>query len=156
MTDRDRRRETGAVLLFAVIMLVLLSAIGIAAMDRSSADLQQSGSSRRTARTFHAADGGIQIAASRLMEVPPITDAFSVNLEDGTTVRSGPRTAASAQPITMVGSGPPPDGDCINVGTSCFRTDLYQATATALEAGNSSVEIDAGFSIVVPGTGGYE
>ena len=63
--------------------------------------------------------------------------------------------APAAQPLTALGTGPPPEGACINLGGSCFRSDLYRATVSALGPASGAAELEGQYSVVQAGTGGY-
>lgn len=154
------RDERGIALFAAVLILLLISGIGLSMIDHSGQEAEVSGRSRLTAATFHAADGGIQIEANRLMQTPPRTDAFDITLTDGNAmtpdirVRSGRRTDTSAQPIAMAGTGPPPEGYAINIGAS-YGVSMYQGEVTAIEPGSGTVELEAKFSKLEAGIGAY-
>jgi hypothetical protein len=149
------RDEAGVALILAVLLLLMISGIGIAAITHSGDDASLAGSTRRSTVTFYGADAGIQYAINQVRQSPPATDPFSFALADGTTLRSGDRSAGSAQSIPSLGSGPPPDGACINIGASCYRRDLYRATVSAFGAAASAAELEAQLAVVRIGTGGY-
>ena len=149
------RDEHGVALLIAVLLLLLVSGIGIAAIEHAGQDSAAAGSRRRTATTFYAADAAIQYATNQFAQQPAVLDPFQLTLADGTTIRSGPRSASSAQPLTALGTGPPPDGACINLGGSCFRSDLYRATVSALGPASGAAELEGQYSVVQSGTGAY-
>ncbi len=149
------RDERGVALILAVLLLLLVSGVGIAAIEHSGQESAAAGSRRRTATTFYAADAAIQYATNQLSRSPAVLDAFQLTLADGTTIRSGPRSAAAAEPLTALGTGPPPDGACINLGGACFRSDLYRATVSALGPATGAAELEGQYSVVQAGTGGY-
>jgi hypothetical protein len=142
-------------LIIAVLLLLLISGVGIAAIEHSGQESAATGSRKRTTTTFYAADAAIQYATNQLGQSPAILDPFQLTLADGTTIRSGPRAAPAAQPLTALGTGPPPDGACINLGGSCFRSDLYRATVSALGPASGAAELEGQYSVVQAGTGGY-
>jgi Tfp pilus assembly protein PilX len=159
-TSTDLRDERGIALFAAVMILLLISAIGLSMIDHSGEEAEVSGRSRLTATTFHAADGGVQILANRVTQNPPRTDPFDITLTDGNAmtpdvrVRSGTRTDTSAQPVAMVGTGPPPEGFAINIGSS-YGVTLYRGNVTAIEPGSGTVELEGKFSKLEAGIGGY-
>jgi Tfp pilus assembly protein PilX len=151
----DLRADQGLALILAVLLLLLVTGIGIAAIHHSGEDSMLTGSFRRRVMTFYAADAGIQFATNQVRQNPPIVDPFTQTLTDGTVLRSGPRTSAAAEPLTSLGYGPPPDGTCINVGASCYRSDLYRAIVASFALNRASAELEAQFSVVQVGLGGY-
>jgi hypothetical protein len=148
------RDESGVALLVAVLLLLMVSAIGVAAMDHSRGDSEQSGSSRRATITFHAADAAIQRGLSQLQDSPARLDAFQATLADGTIYRSGARSASGAQPIPAPETGPPPSGYAINLGAG-YLTHVYNHTVSAFGPGNASLELQARYSKLEAGMGTY-
>jgi Tfp pilus assembly protein PilX len=147
--------ESGMALLIALLLLLVMSAIAVSAIEHSGEESSVAGRFRRTAVTFHAADAGAQVALNRLSQTPPQTAAFSLNTSDGTTYRTGSKTDSSAQPISTVGVGPPPDGYCIGVGASCYVRQIYRTPVTASSTDGSVAELEVQFSRMEAGAGGY-
>ncbi len=141
-------------LLVTVMVLLMVSAIGVAAISHSGAEFEFSGRSRAAKTTFYAADGGIELAQSRLAQTPPRLDAFNVTYTDGSTVRSGARTDATAQPLIQAGSGPPPEGFGIGVGSG-FGSSLYRTRVTAFHPVSGSVELEAKYTRFEAAVGAY-
>ncbi len=57
----DRRREEGAALLVAIMLMVFMGVIGLAAMDVVTQDKQVAGTLKRTKTAFYAAEAGIAV-----------------------------------------------------------------------------------------------
>jgi hypothetical protein len=148
------RDESGMALLVTLLLLLLMSAIAVAAIEHSGEESALGGRSRRSLRTLHAADGGMQVGMSRVVNAQ--FGGFSGTLQDGTTYRSGDRTASAPQPVQQLGSGPPPEGNCIGVGASCYRSDLVRQTVSAFAPDGATAEVSAQFAVVQAGTGGYQ
>ena len=134
--------ERGMAMIVAVLVLLLLTAIGIAAIEHSGSEFAAGGRSRHITRVFHGADAGLEVVASKLSGAIPNVTPTSVTLTDGTTVQSGDRTAITPQPLNLVGYGPPPDGYGLNLGSG-FSTEIYRAIVTASAASGSMVELEA-------------
>jgi Tfp pilus assembly protein PilX len=149
------RDESGMALMIALLLIIVMSAIAISAVEHSGEDSAVSGRLRRATKMFHAADGGIQIAVGRVNQASPDTSPFTFTTTDGTTLRTGARSDTTAQPLAVLGSGPPPDGFCVGVGAACYRRDLYRAQVSALAGDGAASELEAQFGVLVPGTGGY-
>ncbi len=152
-----RSDEAGIALLIAVMMLLMVSAIGLAAIDRAGSQAQVAGHARRTTTTFYAADAGVEYARQRVFERPPNLESFQVTLDDGqTSFRSGTRTDTSAQDVTPPDSGPPPDGFSINVGgAGAFVSQNTTFSVTAAGPGNSAIELESRVAQTVSGYGRY-
>lgn len=149
------RNQEGVALIVAVLLLIVMSAIGLASMDHSGAESEGTARSRRTTVTFHAADAGIQRGFSQVLDNPPLLTAFQGTFADGTAYRSGPRTAASAQPIPSPDVGPPPAGYEINVGSG-YTSQVFLNQASSFGPGNATADLEARYSKLEAGVGsGY-
>ncbi len=147
--------EQGIALILAVLLLLLVTALAVAAIHHVAGEVSVAGSARRAARMLHAADGGLQVAINQIAQPTPDLTPFTHALEGGdVTVRSGTRTDAVAQPIIAAGSGPPPDGYQINLGSG-FRSRLYTANVTSLYRSGASTELEGKFGRLEIGNGGY-
>jgi type II secretory pathway component PulK len=135
-------------MLLTLLVLVAMSAIAVSAIERSGEESAVSGRARRSARAFHAADGGVQVALRRLFQSPPQTAAFSFTTTDGTLYRTGVRSDPSPQDIEEVGDAPPPDGFSICVDDGCFHTGLFRAEISAFAPDGSSAELEAQIGIL--------
>ncbi len=128
----------------AMLLLLLLSAVAVAGVQHAGSDLGSAGHLRRGAVTFHAADGGLQVAISQIAQDPPDHNSFSIVMDDGTRVRSGASTDGVPQPLIRGGTGLPPEGYALNLGSG-YVSRRHGATVTALSAGSASVELEAAF-----------
>jgi hypothetical protein len=138
--------------MIAVLMLLLLSGIAVSAIDHSGSDLSSAGHLRSRAATFYAADAGLQVAIAQLMNQAGDTAPIDIDLAGGRNVRSGPKSAGTAEDLNDLGAGPPPDGSCIELRPQCFRTQMYRSVVTGTGP-SSVVELEAQLSIVRPGSG---
>ena len=144
-TVRERNRfgdEQGMAMIVSVLVLLVLTAIGIAAIEHSGSEYMAGGRARHISRVFHGADAGLQVIAAKLAAAVPDTTPTTVTLSDGTTAQSGDRNAVAPQPLGLVGYGPPPDGYGLNVGSG-FSTELYRAITTANSTGGGMVELES-------------
>ena len=69
MTTRRTRREGGSALIVTVLLLVLLSVLGLAALDTVQRDQQVAGFQNRSRLAFYAAEAGVADAKNRLRDV---------------------------------------------------------------------------------------
>jgi hypothetical protein len=134
--------EAGIAMLIAVLLLLLISAIGLAAIDHSGTEAARVGIARTRARSLYAADAGVQAAINQLRQGTPVLTGFEYPLS-GAIVRSGPRTASAPQPIEPSGTGAPPEGYAIEVGGSGFVNQLYRIRTTGRSDGGAVRELEA-------------
>ncbi len=80
MTSRRTRREEGSALIVTVLLLVLLSVLGLAALDTVQRDQQVAGFQNRSRVAFYAAEAGVADAKNRLRDV--WTDTATVDFPD--------------------------------------------------------------------------
>lgn len=154
--SESRRDQAGMALLIAIMMLLMISAIGVAAIDHSGDENEVAGHERRTTTTFYAADAGIQYGRTRVFRNPPIFDEFEVTLPDGTTFRSGTRVDGAATALDTPDLGAPPEGFSINIGgAGGFVSENLTMNVTAEGGGNSTVELETRVSQTVSGYGRY-
>ena len=64
------KKQSGAALIVALIMLLVLTILGVAVMETSVLEERMAGNNMRTARTFQAAEGAIREAERRLSLLP--------------------------------------------------------------------------------------
>lgn len=69
MNAAETRRESGAALLVTVLLLVLISLIGFAALDTVTRDQQVAGFQNRSRLAFYAGEAGVADAKDRLRDV---------------------------------------------------------------------------------------
>jgi len=169
--SRAARDERGMALLIAVIVLLLMSALGLAALQHSGDEASGSGSSRRKDATLYAAESGLTMAQVRLLDkywssptMSPIIVDEAEMVEDahgyGIAVRSGPPQNGTlpnpAVPIgaTSGGSAENAAGYMLNVGNQGAQSfKPVRADITALDVGNGMVHLQSQFR-VHEGSGG--
>jgi hypothetical protein len=83
-----RRRESGSALIITVLMMLLLGAIGISALDTVTRDQQVAGYQNRSSTAFYAAEAGVASAK----------DLVRANILDG---RESLPFADSATPVLI-------------------------------------------------------
>jgi len=123
------------------LVLILISAVGISAIDRSSQEALGGGRARAATRSLYAADAGIEIALSHLAQSPPVLDPLDLPV-GYFTVQSRTRSESTPKQIEDAGFGQPPDGYEINVGAG-YLSELYILTVTASSPSGSSSEVEA-------------
>lgn len=152
-SNKAHRRESGFALVTAIVILVLVSGVVVNLIDYSSQELQAGGRSRATLKNLYAADSGVQLSLQRI-QLPRNLTAFSYTMTDGTLVESRSRTDATAQDISPVGVGAPPDGYSINVGGG-FVNELFLLNVTAEARNNGVAELEAKLGSLQSNAGAY-
>ena len=153
------REETGVALLIAVILLLLISAIGIAALQHAKEESSGSGRSRHHTRNLHAAEGILQLVVQQLTEVNPANRQLPVDFANfiqdpvsgfWTSGKTGVDEAVAAQPVRTCGTSIR-DGDALND----FPRTIYCVDVVASDGGGR-VGLSAQYAVLdTSGGGGY-
>ena len=162
--------EDGLALIIAVVVLLLLSAIGLSALQGAQSEMTAGGYSRVKTRTLYAADSGLGLVRNQLNTASgasltgtpypdrnPIYESSLMMGEGGlfTEIRTGTADNATPQAIARLGSIRK-DGDQVNVNSAnSFSYGIYRADVSAVNPGGGSVEIQAQF-IVNEGSDSYK
>ena len=151
------RREQGMALFIAVFVLTLVSMVALSGMQNSENEATASGRSRASMRVLYAADAGIELATSRISQLPPDLSPFDEDLDNGLNVQSRTRQDGSPQPLTYSGTGVTPEGYALSSGggSTGYVTDVYQANVTATSNAGAIVELESKLGILSVG-GGYQ
>lgn len=142
---RRRERESGIAMITVVLIIFLLMASALSAVDFTEQESRASGQSRATMRSLYAADAGIQLAISRVATQD--FSAFSFNLADGTNVESRSRSDAAAQPLADGLAGGVPDGMGFGVGIG-YQLMVYPMNVTAAGRNDLTSELEAKVGIL--------
>jgi hypothetical protein len=166
--ERGLRDERGAALLIAVVLLLLMSALGITALQHAQDEAAASGRSRRKDATLYAAEAGLAQAQSNLLvgyaSPTGVAPSFTIDqpalVSDGfgnpIAVRTGRPESAIAQSVdaTSASSGEPPDGYQIGAGGGYdFRAVRVDIVAT--DSGNGTVHLQAQYRLYGGSGGGH-
>jgi hypothetical protein len=162
---RDLRDESGMALLISVIVLLLMSALALSALQHAGEESNGSGSARRKDSTLYAAESGMAVYRTRLFSA-----TFGVSGADGLTLDEAALvTDAFGNPIHVM-SGAPDNGDLpgggmaapINIDKTEFTPPGFEknlqttnsmgfqsalADITAKDVGNGLVHLQEQFRI---------
>jgi Tfp pilus assembly protein PilX len=141
---KPSRREAGSALMVTTLILLLVGMLVLGSIRDSEQESTAGARSRAASRTLYAAEAGIQLALTRLIQTPPNLDAFNVPLADGATVQSRTRAEGAPSDIDQVGLGQVTEGFSLNVGggaTSLSR--VYELNVTAAYANSAAAELEA-------------
>jgi Tfp pilus assembly protein PilX len=160
------RDESGMALLIAVVLLLMMSALGLTALQHAQDEAAASGRSRRKDATLYAAEAGLALVQQRLLsnwgtaqpapfsidEASLVRDAF----DNPIAVRSGRPENAVPATITAAGGGSaaPPDGFMVNLGNQGAQAFTpIRADIVATDQANGMVHLQAQYR-VHEGSGG--
>lgn len=142
--------EHGATLLIALMVLVVLGALGATAMNSTTIETTIAGYHRASVQAFYAAETGVHIAINQLSaQIETATQAIPVTNLNGSAIyqfRSGGRHDTEPQPLQFL-EARGRAGYALTRGTSynpagyIFYT--YKVNATGLGPHNAQREIEA-------------
>ena len=158
------RDERGAALLVAVVLLLLMSALGITALQHAQDEASAGGNSRRKDAVLYAAEAGLSMVQTSLLAnfnggtIPSFTIDEPALVNDGfgnpIAVRSGrPENAAAEAVASNGGAVEPPDGFMIN-GSGAPSFYAVRADIVATDANSGTVHLQAQFRTLGDSGGG--
>lgn len=149
------RDETGVALLIAVIFMLLISAIGLGALQSASGESSAGSRSMRKVRTLFAADSALGLVRERLdmgsSQYPDTTaldsPEFLQNDDLFTAVRTGTSDTAVPQEILLVGRTRR-DGDQLNINSgNSFTFGIYRTDVLATDPAGGRAELQAQYRV---------
>lgn len=155
-TTQPDRREEGMALLIAVVLLLMISAIGLTALQSAQDEASGSGRSRRKVMTLYAADSAMRVVEDNLnvtkSQYPDtqfmddssfMTDQFG----KATAVRTGTTESMTPQAIIRIGKANC-EGCQLNVNASnSLSYGIYRANLVATDNGGGVVELQSQYSV---------
>jgi len=158
------RGERGIALIVTVLLLMMISAIGLAALRHAGDESVISASSRRKLSVVYAADSAMNVLAERLLTGNPSSSIYLAPMDDPSlltneaglpiAVRTGSVDSTVPQPVVRVGSAPG-GGSQLNIGSAGTQSyGVYRASVVSSDAGGAQAQIQAQFRIA-EGSGSY-
>ncbi|MFQ5513573.1 MAG: hypothetical protein ACE5FG_03985 [Myxococcota bacterium] len=156
-------REEGIAVLIAVILLLLISALAVTALQHSAQESTGGGRARHQTRNLYAAEGLLEVVVQQLTNASPVNKQVGLTynnfIQDPhsgtfTTVLTGLPEAGVQQDIVKHGTGRARDGDQIN---GAIRYFSYSVNVTATDFNNTSggrVGLEAQYAVLDPSGGG--
>ncbi len=151
------RTEEGIALLVTVVLLLLLSAIGVTALQRAQDETIGGGASRRKVSMLLAADAALHVVEAQLSsaqtqfpDVSPLDNAQFINDEVGLplAVRTGSIDSSTSVPIQKVGTTYG-EGGQINVNSpNTFSYGVYRTGVVVTDPGGGNVQLQAQYSVL--------
>jgi Tfp pilus assembly protein PilX len=156
------RDERGMALLIAVVLLLLMSALGITALQHAQTEASASGRSRRKDSTLYAGEAGLSMVQQRLLsnwggatmaaftidESALVTDGFNNPI----AVRTGRPENSAAESVCGGGAGTgraeASDGYMMNIGNQGAQSfSACRADVVATDTDDGMVHLQAQYRI---------
>ena len=148
-------------LLVAVVLLLMVSALGIAALQSAQDEATGSGRARRKTMTLYSAESGLamvqqQLTASHYPNLAAIPDAGLQPDQFGvqTAVRTGTSDVTLAQPIQRVGRARSQGNQLTVNAAGSVLMGVYRTDVVATDGTGGNVEIQAQYALL-EGSGSY-
>ncbi len=163
MRIQTHREEHGVALLVAVVLLLMVSAIGIAALQSAQDEASGAGRARRKVMTLYAADSALEVVENQLdpgqSQYPNQSalnnNAFMQDQWDGmTSVRTGTSDNPLPQSVEFVGqSTASMEGQQLNVNApGSFSNAIYRTGVVATDQTGGVVELQAQYRVLAGAT----
>jgi len=144
MNNPGHRHQSGAVLIVAMIILVVLTLLGVTAMNTSSLQEKIASNTQEQVHAFQAAETGLNQAFADNLAYD-ISSTYSGGAAP--TVFAGSADSASYMP-TFLGFSPPPPGSLYSA--TSFQAAHFNFRATGISATNLSVVLNGGAYQIAP------
>ena len=144
MNNPGPRHQSGAVLIVAMIILVVLTLLGVTAMNTSSLQEKIASNTQEQVHAFQAAETGLNQAFSDNLSYD-ISSTYTGGAIP--TVFAGSADSASYLPI-FLGFSPPPPGSLYSA--TSFQAAHFNFRATGTSATNLSVVLNGGAYQIAP------
>ncbi len=142
MNTINRSRQSGAVLIVAMIILVILTLLGVTAMNTSSLQERIASNTQEQVHAFQAAETGLNQAFADGLAYD-ITSTYTTPL----TAFAGSADSASYG-TTFLGFSPPPPGSLYSA--TSFQAAHFNFRATGNSATNLSIVLNGGAYQIAP------
>ena len=144
MMAPNRERQSGAVLIVSLVILVVLTLLGVTAMNTTSLQERIASNTQEQVHAFQAAETGLNQAFADAL-VYDLTNTYT----GGATPTTFAGSADSASYMsTFLGFSPPPPGSLFSATT--FQAAHFNFRATGTSATNLSVVLDGGAYQIAP------
>ena len=137
-------RQSGAVLIVAMILLVVLTLLGVTAMNTTSMQERIASNTQEQVHAFQAAETGLNQAFAD-NNAYDITSSYTGGATP--TAFAGSADSASYLP-TFLGFSPPPPGSLYSA--TSFQAAHFNFRATGLSETNLSVTLNGGAYQIAP------
>jgi len=156
MHHQSLHDQHGVALLIAVVLLLMVSALGLTALQSAQDEATGSARGRRKTMTLYAADSGLKLVEDQLASAtsqypnrnPISNSSVTTDHWGGTTsVRTGTAETSVPQAIQRVSKGSM-EGFQLNVNASgSFSYGVYRTGIVATDTTGGVVELQAQYSV---------
>ena len=144
LTVANRSRQSGAVLIVAMILLVVLTLLGVTAMNTTSMQERIASNTQEQVHAFHAAETGLNQAFSD-NSAYDITSSYTGGATP--TAFAGSADSASYVPL-FLGFSPPPPGSLYSA--TSFQAAHFNFRSTGTSETQLSVVVNGGAYQIAP------
>ncbi len=141
----NRARQSGAVLIVALIILVILTLLGVTAMNTTSLQERIASNTQEQVHAFQAAETGLNQAFADNLAYDITSSYTGGSVLTPVVVGSG--DSASYVP-TFLGFSPPPPGSLYS--STSFQAAHFNFRATGNSATNLSIVLNGGAYQIAP------
>jgi len=123
------KNQSGAALVIALVMMIVLTLIGLASIFTSTFEMKISGNKKGSTDAFYRGEGGIQVVTARVENFSTSTHAYPYNPFDGTDPNNIPALAVAniTYNSSMLGA---PRGVGVSATNFEFQHFLITSTGT--------------------------
>ncbi len=155
--------ESGIALIVTILLLLLISALGTAALQHAGDELTIGASSRRKLALIYVADSALSLVVDKLTtnaqfpDTTPLDEPSLLTNEAGLpfAARTGSTQTTVPQPVMRVGRTTAP-GSQLNINSAnTMSFGVYRAGVVALDSGGGRAQLQAQF-IVAEGSMSYK
>jgi Tfp pilus assembly protein PilV len=144
MNYPNRTRQSGAVLIVAMIILVILTLLGVNSMNTTSLQERIASNTQEQVHAFQAAETGLNQAFADNLAYD-----ISSSYTGGATLTTFAGSADSASYVpTFMGFSPPPPGSLYSA--TSFQAAHFNFRATGNSATNLSIVLNGGAYQIAP------
>ena len=147
MESNILRNEKGVALIIALLILLVLTLIGISAINTTTFETSISGNERVGTDAFYAAEAGIQIGLNQLPDITPIP--ITAIGKDSSCWSGSPLDKSSPKSLKSLGVYPPPIGTDPSVWE--FKRFQVDTTGSSFKA-TKEIEVQVRFGPFPVGT----
>lgn len=144
MNYLNRKRQSGAVLIVAMIILVILTLLGVTTMNTTSLQERIASNTQEQVHAFQAAETGLNQAFADNLAYD-ISGTYTGGATP--TAFAGSADSASYLP-TFMGFSPPPPGSLYSA--TSFQAAHFNFRATGISATNLSIILNGGAYQIAP------
>jgi len=155
-TNLRHDEEAGIALLLTILMLLMVSAIGVSALNRAGDETTVASASRRQVTNVAAAEAALKLVGDQLRSAqagsapastPVYMPSFVTETNGMTTlIRSGTIGNPNPTPITPVGTASISGGD-LRVGYGAAPRLIYRVNVVATDPSGGNVQLQAQYAV---------